>query len=477
MPFRPAGYDVERMPLRSRQALPADGLGRRELAAAAGLLLVALQLLFGQLTLLIAIVLIGVGRLTRWRSDWLAVPAACGLLWALAIGLPAAFRGLVAGPRQVAGQLAAAFSGHLDRLAHLGTVFAGAGNWLPRQLPLALIAAAAEAAVAGLAWQRQLPVRPGLIRLTRRWTGSRALAAGPVVTRDGCGLGIDLADDRLAELSWREARGGVLLTGPDARHLRRLGCAISAAAIGRRKTVLVIDGTADHELAAAMTAACAAAAAELQRPAAGLGRPAIGRAIRARSVVLSAPVTGKPGEATAAAGQPAGSPQAAVTDLAAVLAGLADLRLRADCLVWLHACESVQAGPLSNLIALGRGTGATVLLSTADPAAAAALAGSAEVVVLAGPADPALATDLVRLTGRSGLPGRSRLPGQPGPGRSWLTRRARLALPGLAEVASGAALADALIGQAQAEFTLIARGTRPRLQAGWLPESGRGQSW
>src|SRR5580658_2001671 len=149
-PLGPAGR-VERMPPRSLQPLAADRvvsprLYRRELAAAIGLVLVVLQLLFGQLTLLVAIACLGTGRLARWRADWLAVPASCGLLWTLAIGLPAAADGLVAGPRQVAGYLAAAFSGHLGRLGHLSAAFAGPGSWLPRQLPLALVAGAAEAA-------------------------------------------------------------------------------------------------------------------------------------------------------------------------------------------------------------------------------------------------------------------------------------------------------------------------------------------
>ena len=116
-------------------------------------------------------------------------------------------------------------------------------------------------------------------------------------------------------------------------------------------------------------------------------------------------------------------------DLTTVLAGLRDRDLRGDSLAWVHGCEAVDRPGLAALLGLGPATGTAVLLSTASPAAAASLAPAAGLVVSSGPVDPVLA------------------------GR----------LAGLAEFrAEGGhrAAAEALRGQAEDEFAIIARGSR-----------------
>jgi hypothetical protein len=66
--------------------------------AAFAVLVVLAHLLFARLTFVLAAVFAAVGRTTRWRLWWLAVPAAAGLAWTLAIGPGAAAAGFAAGP-------------------------------------------------------------------------------------------------------------------------------------------------------------------------------------------------------------------------------------------------------------------------------------------------------------------------------------------------------------------------------------------
>ena len=140
------------MPRRARYLVPM-GLPRRdEILAVCVVLAVLLHLLFAQLTILLAAVFYLITKVTRWRLSWLAVPAAAGLAWTAAVGPRAAGAGFTAGPARIADYLGA--SGHqADHLLHFTTAFTGIGTWLPRQLPLALLAASAEAALAGwLSW-------------------------------------------------------------------------------------------------------------------------------------------------------------------------------------------------------------------------------------------------------------------------------------------------------------------------------------
>ena len=155
------------MPRRARYLVPR-GLPRRdEILAVCVVLAILVHVLFAQLTIILAAVLYLITKVTRWRLSWLLVPAAAGLAWTVAAGPRAAAAGFTAGPARIADYLGA--SGHqADHLLHFTAAFTGIGTWLPRQLPLALLAGTAEAALAGwLSWlhtdERDLqagPARP-----------------------------------------------------------------------------------------------------------------------------------------------------------------------------------------------------------------------------------------------------------------------------------------------------------------------------
>jgi hypothetical protein len=255
---------------RSRYLIPRSTPGRGELIGALRVAALLAHLLLAQLTLALTVAFWAAGKISRWRSPWLAVPAAAGLVWALAIGLGRAAAGFAAGPGQVAAYLAGAAASP-DRILHLSRAFAGLSQWLPRQLPLALIAAAAEAA--GLSWLRWLhsggqglpPARPGLVVAARRRYLAASIRSGAVVTRDGGCLGLDDATGRRATISWPEAEGGVLCSGPDRGALAETGFQLACAAVRRRKTVITIDLTGSRQLADSIAAACAAAQAPLRQ--------------------------------------------------------------------------------------------------------------------------------------------------------------------------------------------------------------------
>ncbi|HEU5420052.1 MAG TPA: hypothetical protein VFV41_20340 [Streptosporangiaceae bacterium] len=409
------------------------------------------HLVLAPATLALAGALVVTGRLTRWRPQWLAVPAAGGAAWTAAAGVPRVLGGLAAGPRHLLAYLAGV-PGHPAHLRDAAAALAQAAHGLPAQVPAGLLAAAAEAAV--VAWlSGGRPWRPGLIAVLRRYRTRAVLAAGHAATRTGFCLGVDPASGRPAELSWAGAAGGVLVScaGPDSA--ARLCLPAACAALARRMTLVVVDLTASDWLAADLTAACATAAAPLTwlRPAppgrwvpakAARGRAAgdqpaadqagsgldsvIGQAVRNREVVVAGLDPAMPGPAAAAA---AGS---AVGSLSAVLRGLREQGLRGDCLAWVHGCEVARPPSLAGLLELGTGTGTAILLSTASAQAAARLAGLVAAVVAGGPADPRLAA---RLTGLAA---------------------------GSAAGPAVAGLDEGLRGQPAGEFTMLARGTPPR---------------
>src|ERR1700727_2631101 len=142
---------VRRSPGRVRPPrLPRPPARTRELTAALAVAVILAHVLFAQVTLVLAITLFTVGRLSRWRPQWLAVPAVAAPAGVAAVGAGQAAPGCGAGPRQVAGFLAAV-GGDPGRLAGAAAAFAGAGQWLPRQLPVGVALGAAAAAVAGCA--------------------------------------------------------------------------------------------------------------------------------------------------------------------------------------------------------------------------------------------------------------------------------------------------------------------------------------
>ena len=256
------------MPRRARHLIPTQLPRRGEVIAACALLLLLAHLLLAQVTLMAAIVFAGVSKATRWRIWWLAAPAAAGLAWTVALGPRAAVAGFTAGPDQIVAYLGGGHS--LSRLLGSRGAFAGAGGWLPRQLPLALIVGAAEAALVGwLDWVHTdewsvPPPRPGAFAAARSALNRRAIRAGALVTRDGVALGVAPATGARVELGWPEAAGGVLVTGAAAEIVTLTSFQLVHAALRRRKPVIAVDMTADAALGRALMAVCAAAGTPLR---------------------------------------------------------------------------------------------------------------------------------------------------------------------------------------------------------------------
>ena len=396
------------MPRRARHLIPTQLPRRGEVVAAFAVLVVLAHLLFAQLTFVLAVVFAAVSKTSRWRLWWLAVPAAAGLGWTLAIGPRAAAAGLAAGPAQILAYLS---GGHpLNRLLHPRGAFSGVGGWLPRQFPLALIAAAAEAALVGwLHWVHTdewavRPPRPGALAAVRGALARRATSAGVVVTRDGCVLGVAPGSGARVVLGWPEIAGGVLVTGADARTLAVSSLQVAHAALRRRKPLIALDLTGDGALAGVLGAACAATGTPLWEAVEAEDGRCLGpapdetllvRVVRERSAALLSLRT---------------------QDVAAqVCAGLLALgvdvrRIGADGdgLVWLYGYEPVPGGPLAglagSLVAGGAAAGLPVLVTTTSPRAVADLAGPVSVVLVHRLADPATADILAARTGTKLVP-------------------------------------------------------------------------
>ncbi len=255
------------MPRRARYLVPR-GLPRRdEILAVCVVLAVLVHLLFAQLTIILAAVFYLVTKLTRWRLSWLAIPAAAGLAWT-ATGARAAVAGYTAGAARITAYLGD--HGHqANHLLHFTGAYAGIGTWLPRQLPLALVAGAVEAVLAGgLSWlhtdeQDLRPARPGLIAAARRAATVHAIRSGGVVTGDGGCLGVTAGPGARITLSWAEASGSVAVCGSVAPDVLTTGFQLVHAAVRRRKPVLAVDHTGDPALAGQLAAVCAAAGATL----------------------------------------------------------------------------------------------------------------------------------------------------------------------------------------------------------------------
>ena len=155
-------------------------------------------------------------------------------------------------------------SGHqVDHLLHFTPAFAASRSWLPRQLPLAILAAAAEAAVVGwLSWlhtdEWDMPsARPGLLVALRRAAAKRAIRAGGVVTRDGSCLGLVAGSGARVTLSWSEAAGGVTVCGTAETDVLGTSFQLVHAAVRRRKPVFAVDLTGDEALLARGWPRCA----------------------------------------------------------------------------------------------------------------------------------------------------------------------------------------------------------------------------
>jgi hypothetical protein len=381
---------MESTPRRARHLIPTGLPPRSRLMAACAVLTLLAHLLLAQLTLGLAVALTMTGRVSRWRQWWLIVPAAAGLVWALAIGPAPAGAGFAAGPVHVFDYLGR--GDLLERLSRPAGLFAGAGSWLPRQLPVALIAAAAEAALIG--WLDRLrtdestapPRRPGVIAAVRARLAASVIRAGAVVTRDGCALGVDPATGALVELRGPEMAGGVLVAGAADRDVTVTGLQVVHAALRRRKPLIVIDVSADAAIARALAAACAATGTALRHERADAD---LGPVIIERSAALLR----------------VGSPESAAracAGITALAAGLRRIGVDGDALIWVTGGERLTAQAVAALIGDGRAAGLAVMVCAASPAAPTAtaeLAGLVAVLLVHRIADPSLATTLAAQAG------------------------------------------------------------------------------
>src|SRR5262249_40628564 len=146
---------------------------RGELAAGLAAVAVVAQLALAPVTLLVAGLLVLAGRVSRWQLAWLLVPALGGACWLTVAGLPATAHALTVGAGRVtADELAV--GAHPKRLLHPAAAFARSGRWLPRELPLLVLAGTAEAAI--VLWLGT-GRRPGLVAVLRRRSARAALAA------------------------------------------------------------------------------------------------------------------------------------------------------------------------------------------------------------------------------------------------------------------------------------------------------------
>src|ERR1700722_12276106 len=200
---------AEEMPRRARYLVPRDLPRRGQIVTACVVIAVLAHVLFAQLTLIIAVVFALTTKATRWRLSWLLVPVIVAAAWTLAVGLQAAAAGFADGPAKIAGYFGA--RGHqLGHAVHFTAAFSGSSSWLPRQLPLAILAGAAEASIIGwLNWlhtdERDMPLsRLGLVVAARRAVTRRAIRAGAIVTRDGSCLGLTAGSGPRVPLSGPE---------------------------------------------------------------------------------------------------------------------------------------------------------------------------------------------------------------------------------------------------------------------------------
>src|ERR1700723_892640 len=244
---------AEPMPRRARYLVPKGVPRRGEFLAAFLVVAVLAHVLFAQLTLVLAAVFVLTTRATRWRLSWLLVPVVTGAAWTLAAGPRAAAAGFAAGPAQVAAYLGASGQ-QLDHVLHFTGAFTGIGSWLPRQLPLAIVTGAVEAAIVGwLSWLHTdeislRPARPGLLIAARRAAIRRSIRAGGVVTRDGSCLGGTAGSGSRVTLSWSETAGGVSVCGSAGPDVLGMSFQLVHAAGRRRQAGGAPDLTGDPAL-------------------------------------------------------------------------------------------------------------------------------------------------------------------------------------------------------------------------------------
>ncbi len=376
-----AGYAPNRYLATPRRPPEACHRGAEILGGLAAVALTA-QALAAPAVLLAAGALIAVGRVSRWRFSWLLVPFALSIWWLGEEGLRTAVAALASGSaRLVSAERAVAM--RPARLLHPGALGAGPARWLLPQLPLALAAGTAEAAVILLAWWHRRgrpPWRPGILAVARGRVAAAGLRAGRSVTAHGCAIGVT-ATGRRAELTWKAAESGVVVTGYDDCELAGPAAAVLCAAIRRRKTVVVIDLRATPR-PSGLARQAATMGSWLGVPVTALSAApgdvtrVIGRAVSEREVVVAA------ADAAGSAGR------AAIGALTGVLTRLRDAGLRADCVAVIAACEHENPAAVAALLSVAGETGTAVLLLTTSPACAAGLAESGTTTIACGSLPP-----------------------------------------------------------------------------------------
>jgi hypothetical protein len=431
----------ERPPRRARYLVPLGTPRRGEVLAAVAAAGVVAGVLFAPLTLILAVAFHAISKVSRWRPLWLWGPAACGIVWVLAVGPGEAAAGFGHGAAATAGALRWIFTGPAAVARAPSAVYAdGAG-----QLPLALILGAGAAALAWwVRWmhtdQWDVPAaRPGLVHIGRRRRTAASLRRGRVLTRDGACLGVDMATGGPAVLSWRDAAGGVLLTGAPEPAVLAPGLLLTHAAIRRRTPVIVVDLAGDAGLPDALAGICASVRAPLHVFGAAGGpryEPRVRLGAGQHAALLTVPWGPRPAPgAGSGVGLDEVVRQRAVAlfalagigagDCAEVIAGLVTADVAAlygrlyrdgiapDGLCWVTECDGVDPAALAGLVGAGSPAGLAPVLATTVPRAAGGLAGRVNAVVIHRLADRGLAGELATLTGTTIVP-LSRAPARAG---------------------------------------------------------------
>ena len=95
----------QRPPRRALYLVPLGTPRRVEVLAAVAATAVAAGVLFAPLSLILAAAFHAVSKVSRWRPLWLWAPAACGIVWVLAVGPRGAAAGFGHGPAATASAL------------------------------------------------------------------------------------------------------------------------------------------------------------------------------------------------------------------------------------------------------------------------------------------------------------------------------------------------------------------------------------
>jgi hypothetical protein len=349
-------------------SLPRDTPHRNELFAAGAVLIVLLHMLFAQVTGIVAVCCHLTGRLTSWRPTWLFVPASAGLLWTLAVGPRPAVAGLLAAPAHILGYITSN-SGPPGRLLRVAGWFSGAGVWLPRQLPLALVTGAAEA-VAVAAVTAQGSVRPGPWEALRRRLNLYRLRGGQLRIRDAVVLGVDIGTGAPVPLHWDDICGGVLIAGQAETDLTIPAFRLIEAAIRFRKPVIVVDLSRHAAIMTILRDVCVrySCPVEVSREA---SQDELAALVRNRAAAVY-PLAGE--EDTA---------RQVCEKLVWTARRLRQIGARGDGVVWLRCCADLPLDVVTQLIAECALAGLALVASTSDAEAAAQLRQrvAAEVVV------------------------------------------------------------------------------------------------